>query len=103
MQAEALEQLQEQVALLQQELDTQGKRHRSFRKQTISALEQAPMPDTSSSHRPATFHGFHSEDINRWLDKVENYLKLRRVNTDSPTALAELILNLAGPAEDFYY
>lgn len=40
-------------------------------------MEQAPTSDISSSHRPATFHGFDSEDINRWLDKVENYLKLR--------------------------
>ena len=66
-------------------------------------MEQAPIPDTSSSQRPAPFHGFDSEDINRWLDKVEHYLNLRRIRTDSPTALAELILNLAGPAEDFYY
>lgn len=54
-------------------------------------MEQAPIP---SSHRPATFHGFDSEDINRWIDKVENYLKLRRINMDSPTPFAELIVNL---------
>ena len=30
-------------------------------------------------------------------------MKLRRIPTDSPTALAELVLNLAGPVEDFYY
>ena len=59
--------------------------------------------DVSSPHRPTAFHGFDSEDINRWLDKVENYLTLRRIDTSTPTALAELILNLAGPAEDFYY
>ena len=34
---------------------------------------------------------------------MEHYLNLRRVRTDSPTALAEVILNLAGTAEDFYY
>ena len=34
---------------------------------------------------------------------MENYLTLRRIDTSTPTALAELVLNLAGPAEDFYY
>ena len=68
-----------------------------------NAMEQAPIPDTSRSQRPTPFHGLDSEDINRWLDKVEHYLNLRRIRADSSTALAELILNLAGPAEDFYY
>ena len=103
MQAEVLEQLREQVDFLQQELRSQQQNHREFRQRTINAMEQAPIPDTSSSQRPAPFHGFDSEDINRWIDKVEHYLNLRRIQTDSPTALAELILNLAGPAEDFYY
>lgn len=34
---------------------------------------------------------------------MENYLKLRRVDLSSPTAFAELIMNLAGPAEDYYH
>ena len=103
MQAEVLEQLREQVDILQQELRSQQQNHRELRQRTINAMEQAPIPDTSSSQRPAPFHGFDSEDINRWLDKVEHYLNLRRIRTDSSTALAELILNLAGSAEDFYY
>ena len=103
MEAEVLTQLQKQMDLLQQELVKQQERSREFRQQTVNAFEQTPIPDTTSSHRPPAFHGFDSEDINRWLDKVENYLKLRRINTTTPTALAELVLNLAGPAEDFYY
>ena len=39
MQAQALEQLQKQVALLQQELDTQHERHRTFCRQTVNSLE----------------------------------------------------------------
>ena len=101
MQAEVLQKLQDQVTMLQRELHTQQERNREFHRQTISAMEQAPIPDTSSSQRTAAFHGLDSEDINHWLDKVENYLKLRRIPTDSPTALAELVLNLAGLAEDF--
>lgn len=103
MQAELLQQMQEQMAYLQQELRTQQQKLREFRQRTINLMEQAPIPDSTASQRPASFHGFDSKDINRWLDKVENYLKLRRINTDSSTALAELILNLAGPAKDFYY
>lgn len=103
MQAQVLEELQAQVASLKDQLESQQERQRDFQRHTVNAFEPTPIPDTASSQRPAAFHGFDSEDINRWLDKVENYLKLRRINTDSPTALAELILLLAGPAEDFYY
>ena len=57
----------------------------------------------SSSRRPAPFPGYDSKDVNCWLDKIENYLKLWRIALASPTALAELVMNLAGPTEDFYY
>ena len=41
--------------------------------------------------------------MNQWLDKIENYLTLRRIDLTSRTAQVELVMNLAGPAEDFYY
>ena len=66
-------------------------------------METAPIPESTSTHRPPVFHGYDSEDVSRWLNKFESYLKLRRINPASPTAQAELELNLAGPAEDFYY
>ena len=100
MQAEVVTELQDQIASLRRELLEQQERSR---RQTINAVEHAPLPDITSTHRPPAFHGFDSEDINRWLDKVENYLKLRRINTATPTAWAELVLNLAGPTGDFYY
>ncbi|XP_078379487.1 uncharacterized protein LOC144662533 [Oculina patagonica] len=96
MEAAAFKDLQDQMATLQRQLRLQHQ-------QTTSALEQAPLPETVSTRRPAPFHGYDSEDINRWLDKIENYLKLRRIDLASPTAQAELVMNLAGPAEDFYY
>ncbi|KAJ7394891.1 hypothetical protein OS493_000728 [Desmophyllum pertusum] len=76
---------------------------RRVQQKTASALERAPIPEASSTRRPPSFHGYDSEDVNRWLDKLENYLMLRRIDTASPTALAELVMCLAGPAEDFYY
>ena len=92
MSAELLRQLQEQIAAIQAQ-----------QKKTSTALETAPIPESTSTHRPPVFHGYDSEDVSRWLTKFESYLKLRRINPASPTALAELELNLAGPAEDFYY
>ena len=99
MEAEALRELQEQMASLHDQLRLQ---HRA-QQQTATALEQAPIPETVSTRRPAPFHGYDSEDVNRWLDKIENYLTLRRIDLTSRTAQAELVINLAGPAEDFYY
>ena len=92
MSAELLNQLQEQISAIQAQ-----------QKKTSTALETAPLPESTSTHRPPVFHGYDSEDVSRWLNKFESYLKLRRINLASPTALAELELNLAGPAEDFYY
>ena len=99
MEAEALRELQEQMASLHTQLMLQHK----AQQQTATALEQAPIPETVSTRRPAPFHGYDSEDVNRWLDKIENYLTLRRIDLTSRTAQAELVMNLAGPAEDFYY
>ena len=92
MSAELLKQLQEQIAAIQVQ-----------QKKTSTALETAPLPESTSTHRPPVFHGYDSEDVSRWLNKFESYLKLRRINPTSPTALAELELNLAGPAEDLYH
>ena len=99
MEPEALRELREQMASLHTQLRLQ---HRA-QEQTASALEQAPIPETVSTRRPAPFHGYDSEDVNRWLDKIENYLTLRRIDLTSRTAQAELVMNLAGLAEDFYY
>ena len=92
MSAELLRQLQEQIAAIQAQ-----------QKKTSTALETAPIPESTSTHHPPVFHGYDSEDVSRWLNKFGSYLKLRRINPASLTALAELELNLTGPAEDFYY
>ena len=99
MSTELLKGLQEQMVAIQAQLATQ----QAQQKKTASAFEHSPIPEVASAHRPVPFHGYDAEDVNRWLDKLEYYLKLRRIDTASPTALAELVLNLAGPAEDFFY
>ena len=96
MEAAALREIQDQMAFPQRQLNLQHQ-------QTASALEQAPLPETVNTRRPPPFHGYDCEDINRWLDKIENYLTLHRIDLASRTAQAELVTNLAGPAEDFYY
>ena len=99
MSAELLKGLQEQMVVIQAQLATQQVQQNK----TASAFEHSPIPEVASAHRPVPFHGYDAEDVNRWLDKLEYYLKLRRIDTASPTALAELVLNLAGPAEDFFF
>ena len=99
MEAELLREMQDEIKVLRAQLNLQSQ----AQQRTASALAQTPLPEVSSTHRPPPFHGYDTEDINRWLDKIENYLKLRRIDLASPTALAELVMNLAGPAEDYYY
>ena len=99
MSVELLKGLQEQMVAIQAQLATQ----QAQQKKTASALERSPIPEAASVHRPVPFHGYDAEDVNQWLDKLEYYLKLRLIDTASTTALAELVLNLAGPAEDFFY
>ena len=91
--------IQDQMASIQAQLQQQ----QIQQNRTNRAMEQAPIPESAATRRPVPFHGFDSEDVNRWLDKVEYYLNLRRIDIASPTAVAELVLNLAGPAEDFFY
>ena len=89
MSADLLKGLQEQVIAIQAQLATQ----QAQQKKTASAFERSPIPEVASAHRPVPFHGYDAEDVK----------KLRRIDTASPTALAELVSNLAGPAEDFFY
>ena len=99
MEAELLREMQDEIKVLRAQLNLQSQ----AQQRTANALAQTPLPEVSGTHRPPPFHGYDTEDINRWLDKIENYLKLRRIDLASPTALAELVMNLAGPAEDYYY
>lgn len=67
-----------------------------------SIKQQTSLPETiDSARRPAPFYGYDSEHVNGWLDKIEYYLTLRRIDLASRTAQAELVMNLA--AEDFHY
>lgn len=85
MEAETLRELQEDIATLHTQLRLQ---HRA-QQQTASALEHAPIPETVSIRRPASSHGYDSEDVNRWLNKIENELTLRRIDLTCRTAQAE--------------
>ena len=72
MEAATLRELQDQIVNLQ----TQLRLEHHVQQQTASALEQAPLPEIVNTRRPPPFHGYDSEDVNQWLDKLENYLKL---------------------------
>ena len=60
MEAEALRELQEQMASLHDQLRLQNR----AQQQTATALEQAPIPETVSMRRPAPFQGYDSQDVN---------------------------------------
>ena len=70
MQAEVLEQLREQVDFLQRELRSQQQNHQELRQRTINAMEQAPIPDTSSSqdqlHFTASIPKILTDSLTRW-------------------------------------
>lgn len=75
-------------------LQTQLESEQEQQKKTVNAFENSPIREAASAPRPAPFHGYDSEDVNRWLEIIEYYLKLRCIDTGSPTDLAELVLNL---------
>lgn len=70
MQSEVLEQLREQVDFLQRELRSQQQNHQELRQRTINAMEQAPIPDTSSSqdqlHFTASIPKILTDSLTRW-------------------------------------
>ena len=57
------------------------------------------LPDTI---KLPLFHGYESENFERWLEKFLLHLGRRRLRPTSDAALAELALHLAGPAESFF-
>ena len=57
------------------------------------------LPDTI---KLPLFHGYESENFERWLEKFLLHLERRRLRPTSDAALAELALHLAGPAESFF-
>ncbi|KAJ7382262.1 hypothetical protein OS493_036165 [Desmophyllum pertusum] len=71
-------------------------------------LDSQPLADYPaiadfSNTKPALFHGYESENVDRWLEKFKLHLSRRRINLDHDAAASELALHLAGPAEAFYY
>ena len=53
--------------------------------------------------KPAIFHGYENENVDRWLQRFALYLATKRLRDDSPQAAIQLALHLSGPAESFYY
>ena len=83
-------------------LQTQLESEQEQQKKTVNVFENSPIREAASAHRPAPFHGYDSEDVNRWLEIIEYYLKLRCTDTGRPTNLAELVLNLLDLQKAFF-
>ena len=77
---------------------------RQMRRCTDAAqeIDRNTSPRLSDTVKPTLFHGYETENFERWLEKFQLHLERRRIRLTSETALAELALHLAGPAESFF-
>ena len=69
----------------------------------IRALTELTQKLLSKDVIISNFHGYESEDINRWFEKLELILESKGIRLDVPAAKTQLINNLAGPAETFMF
>ena len=69
----------------------------------LETSQHAPSIADFSNTKPALFHGYESENVERWLEKFKLHLSRRRINLEHDAAASELALHLSGPAEAFYY
>lgn len=70
-------------------------------------VAQEPDQNYTTTSLPDTiklplFHGYESENFERWLEKFLLHLERRRLRSISDAELAELALYLAGPAESCF-
>jgi len=65
-------------------------------------IDRNTSPSLSDTIKPSLFYGYETENFERWFAKFKLHLERRRIRLTSETALAELALHLAGPAESFF-
>ena len=92
MNSDEMSDLRRQVMDIQQQLC----------RQVQTAIEGATVPEPALA-KPALFHGYENENVDRWLQRFKLYLTNRRVNPESDQAAIQLALHLQGPAESYYY
>ena len=95
MNSEEMTDLQRQVMVLQQQMCRQLK-------ETQAAMEGVTVPEPVLV-KPTLFHGYESENVDRWLQRFTLYLTNRKIKPGSDQAAIQLALHLQGPAESFYY
>ncbi|KAL9951635.1 hypothetical protein ACROYT_G044337, partial [Oculina patagonica] len=49
----------------------------------------------------AKFYGYDREDIDQWLDEFDYHLQARDISPASKTALTQLTIHIAGPAQEY--
>ena len=95
MNPEDISEFQRQVIDIQRQMCKQLK-------DTQVAMESVSIAEPTLA-KPALFHGYENENVDRWLQRFTLYLANRKIKTDSNQAAIQLALHLAGPAESFYY
>lgn len=69
----------------------------------IRALTDLTQKLLSKDVKVSKFHGYESEDINQWFEKLELVLESKGIRLDVSAARTQLINNFAGPAETFMF
>ena len=95
MNSEEMTDLQRQVMDLQQQMCRQLK-------ETQAVMEGVTVSEPVLV-KPTLFHGYESENVDRWLQRFTLYLTNRKIKPGSDQAAIQLALHLQGPAESFYY
>ena len=47
------------------------------------------------------FYGYDRDDIDEWLDEFDYQLEAREISPESKTALTQLTIHIAGPAQEY--
>ena len=95
MNSKEMTDLQRQVMDLQQQMCRQLK-------ETQAVMEGETVPEPVLV-KLTLFHGYESENVDRWLQRFTLYLTNRNIKPGNDQAAIQLALHLQGPAESFYY
>ena len=68
-------------------------------RRTLEKLTQRFMTKDINMNK---FYGYDREDIDEWLDEFDYQLEAREISPDSKTALTQLTIHIAGPAQEYF-
>ncbi|KAJ7353822.1 hypothetical protein OS493_032096 [Desmophyllum pertusum] len=70
-------------------------------KELIEALSKIAQKLGNKDINIAKFYGHDNEDIDQWLEEFDYHLEARDISPTSKTALTQLTVHIAGPAQEY--